>query len=312
MKKFRPVWTALLVILGLVALAGGYLHHRTIAVLQPAGEIGTKERNLIIACLLLSTIVVVPVFILLFTIAWRYREGNTRATYTPDQDGSRALETVWWLIPAALLVVISTITWRSSYALDPYKQIDTDRPTLHIQVVAMDWKWLFIYPHENIARVNAVDVPVGTPVEFDITSDTVMTSFWAPALGGQMYAMPGMSTHLNLVADKAGDYSGVAANISGKGFADMKFTVHALPPEAYGDWLRAMHHVPQHLTTAEYNKLTKPGVITQPTEAKHGYSSVQPYLYDTIMMKYMTPDVTSVNQTSQQKLIVPTHTGDSS
>lgn len=290
MKKHGAIWSGVLALAAIIAATGWYLHRHAIPVLQPAGEIGTKERSLIIFCAALSITIVVPVFSMLIFFAWKYRESNTKADYKPDQDGNWKAETLWWAFPGILLAIISVITWRSSYALDPFKPLNSNKKTLHIQVVAMDWKWLFIYPDQHIARVNVVDIPVGTPVEFDITSDTVMTSFWAPQLGGQMYAMPGMVTKLNLVADKAGDYNGVAANISGKGFADMKFTVHALPPEIYGHWVDIMHHIPKnHLTAAEYAKLAKPGVITNTSERDSGYSTIDPNLYDTIVMKYMMP-----------------------
>jgi cytochrome o ubiquinol oxidase subunit 2 len=291
MKTRGKILAVAALLLAVVVLAGVYLHRYPIAVLQPAGQIGHKERNLIIFTASVSLVVVVPVFILLGLFAWRYREGNPRGRYDPKLEGSSKLETVWWLLPGLIITLIAVVTWRSSYALDPFKPLQGRKP-LHIQVVAMDWKWLFIYPDQNVARVNAVDIPVGTPVEFDITSDAVMTSFWVPQLGGQMYAMPGMTTQLNLEASKAGDYHGVAANISGKGFADMTFTVHAMPPEIYDDWLQNMHRVPQHLTDLTYNQLAIPGTLT-PADLGIGkqytYSSVQPGLYDTIVMKYMMP-----------------------
>ncbi|HSX05833.1 MAG TPA: COX aromatic rich motif-containing protein [Candidatus Saccharimonadales bacterium] len=289
MKKHLKLWLGIVLLLAIVGGTSMLLRGHTVSILQPVGEIGQKEKNLITFTVLLSLVVVIPVFILLGYIAWHYREGNTRAKYSPNLEGSAVAETIWWLIPTALLVIISVVNWRSSYALDPFKPLSSSKPTLHIQVVALDWKWLFIYPDQHIARVNVVDIPVGTPVDFEITSDTVMTSFWAPQLGGQMYAMPGMSTHLNLVAAKAGNYDGVAANISGKGFADMKFTVHALPPDIYGDWLQIMHRLPKHLTASDYANLARPSVITQPNEFNNGYSTVDPTLYDTIVMKYMMP-----------------------
>lgn len=289
MKTKYKIGIGVILVAALVAVTGWYLSRHTIAVLQPAGKIGTDERNLMILCISISGGIVIPVFGLLGYFAWKYREGNRRAKYDPEFGGSKLAETIWWLVPSVLLVIIATITWQSSYALDPFKPLKSNKPTMHIQVVAMDWKWLFIYPDQHIARVNAVDVPVGTPVEFDITSDTVMTSFWVPQLGGQMYAMPGMTTKLNLVADKPGNYSGVAANISGKGFADMTFTVHALPAPVYNDWLQVMHRLPKHLTSQEYARLSAPSVVTQPTEHDNGYSAVEPGLYDTITMKYMMP-----------------------
>ena len=289
MKKHAKIWLALGVVAAVVAAMSWYLPRHVVAVLQPAGEIAHKQLNLIIICSVLSGLIVVPVFSLLIYIAWKYREGNQTAKYTPEFESSWKIETIWWLVPTMLLLIISVITWRSSYALDPFKPLKSDKPVLRIQVVAMDWKWLFIYPDEKIARVNTLDIPVGTPVEFDITSESTMNSFWVPQLGGQMYAMPGMTTKLNLVADKAGDYRGVSANIGGKGFADMHFMVHALPPDVYDIWLGVMHRLPNHLTADEYAKLTKPGVVLNPTERSNAYSSVEPGLYDKIVMNYMMP-----------------------
>jgi cytochrome o ubiquinol oxidase subunit 2 len=254
-------------------------------VLQPAGEIGTKERNLIIFCSLLSITVVVPVFWLLGYFAWKYREGNKHAVYDPEHGGSVLAETIWWLVPTVLIGIIAVITWRSSYALDPFKSLASNKPTLHVQVVALDWKWLFIYPDQHVASVNEAAVPVGTPVDFEITSDTVMSSFWDPQLGGQMYAMPGMSTQLNLQAAKVGDYRGVAANVSGKGFAGMKFAIKAMPSQGFTNWITTAKHSKQGLNTGSYARLARPSENNKPAY----YGSVGPELYDTIMMKYMMP-----------------------
>jgi cytochrome o ubiquinol oxidase subunit II len=227
---------------------------------------------------------VLPVFAILGYILWKYREGNTRAKYSPEQEGSRLAETIWWMVPTVLLVILSIVTWRSTYALDPYKPLPSKNGTLHIQVVAMDWKWLFIYPDQGVASVNEAAIPVNQPVDFELTSDTVMSSFWAPALGGQMYAMPGMATHLNLEASKLGSYNGSAANISGKGFAGMKFVLKALPAGEYDQWLRSASRGPS-LDDASYATLSRPSENNKVTYYKLADSG----LYDTIMMKYMMP-----------------------
>jgi cytochrome o ubiquinol oxidase subunit 2 len=292
MKKHLKIWFGIAVGLAVIGVTAMYLRQHMVSVLQPVGQIGHKERNLIAFTAALSVVVVVPVFAMLGYFAWHYREGNKRATYKPDMDGNALAESVWWLIPTILLVIIGTITWRSSYALDPFKPLASSKKTLHVQVVALDWKWLFIYPNQNVASVNQVAVPVGTPVDFEITSDTVMTSFWAPRLGGQMYAMPGMSTHLNLMAGKPGSYDGVAANISGKGFAGMKFTVKAVSDSQFTSWIQAAQKVPHGLTAASYAALAKP---TANNPVRY-YQSVQPALYDTIVFKYMTP--TPITQTA--------------
>lgn len=286
MKKQIKIWMGILLGLAIIMLTGWYLDHHLVAVLQPAGEIGHKERNLIIFCALISVVVVVPVFSMLGFFAWKYREDKPRGRYNPHLEGSAKAETIWWLIPTALMVVISTITWRSSYALDPYKQLSHPGvSTLHVQVVALDWKWLFIYPDQHVASVSQAAIPVDTPVDFEITSDTVMTSFWAPQLGGQMYAMPGMATQLNLQASKTGDYRGVAANISGKGFANMTFTIKALPKTDFTTWVTHTKHTPEPLNARTYADLAHPGIAKKPAY----YGSVDPALYDTIMMKYMMP-----------------------
>lgn len=288
MKKYAKIAFAIALAVAITSVAGWFLRRHTIAVLQPAGEIGYKERNLIVFCAALSVAVVVPVFSMLGYFAWKYREGNTRAKYTPDVGGNGLAETIWWLIPTVLMVIISVLTWRSSYALDPFKPLPSKDAEVHVQVVALDWKWLFIYPDQGIATVNEAAIPVGKSVDFDITSDAVMTSFWAPQLGGQMYAMPGMSTSLHLKADKTGAYPGVAANISGKGFAGMKFTIKAMPSQQYAAWLGKVRQSPSVLTGSAYARLARPSQNNKPSY----YKSVQSNLYDTIVYNYMTPSKT--------------------
>ncbi|HSX07072.1 MAG TPA: COX aromatic rich motif-containing protein [Candidatus Saccharimonadia bacterium] len=291
MKKHAKIWPGLILIVAIVVLAGWYLHHHVVAVLQPAGEVGRKERNLIAFCAALSVLVIVPVFTMLGMFAWKYRESNVRAKYSPELEGNNLAETVWWLIPTALIAIIAVITWRSSYAMDPFKRLDTSKPTLHVQVVALDWKWLFIYPNQKVASVNEAAVPVGVPVDFEITSDAVMTSFWAPQLGGQMYAMPGMTTHLNLEATKLGSYGGVAANISGKGFAGMKFTVKAVDTTDFNNWLNVAKRSTTKLSATTYAQLARPSENVRPSY----YGAIDSGLYDTIVMNYMMPSTAQIN-----------------
>src|SRR5580700_9838221 len=195
-KKFR-VTALIVVILGFLSVAGWYLHHTNIPVLEPKGPVGLQERNLLFFGAALSLVVVIPVFTMLFFITWKYREGNTKAKYSPDFDHSRIAETIWWLIPAVLITILSVVGWNSSHTLDPYRPLSSKTPQMTIQVVALDWKWLFIYPQQHIATVNMVQFPKNTPINFEITSDSVMNSFWIPQLGGQIYSMPGMSTQLH-------------------------------------------------------------------------------------------------------------------
>lgn len=253
--------------------------------LQPAGEIGQKQLDLILFALGLSLIVVIPVFSMTILIVWRYRETNKKAKYSPEWDSNKLLEAVWWGIPAALIIIIGSVIWTSTYALDPYKSISSPQPTLNIQVVAMDWKWLFIYPEQGIASVNYLQVPKNTPVRFQITSDGPMNSFWIPQLGGQIYAMPGMETRLNLIANKDGDFRGSSANLSGQGFAGMSFTARSGSNLDFQNWINIAKISGASLDHNAYYNLSKPSKNNKVTY----YSSVDKDLFDQIIMKYMAP-----------------------
>lgn len=207
------------------------------------------------AALLLSTLVVIPVYVMTILIAVRYRATNHKARYTPDWDNNNRLELVWWGIPMVIIGVLSVITWTSSHSLDPYRPIASSHKAIEVQVVALDWKWLFIYPGSRIATVNQVVMPQGVPVDFNLTSDTVMNSFWIPQLGGQIYAMPGMSTQLYLEADKLGSFSGSPANISGAGFSRMMFTAKSVTPQQFTQFILTAQRQRNPLTTASYAQL---------------------------------------------------------
>lgn len=270
-----------------------YVRTHTIAIFQPIGTLGIKERNLMILALTMSAIVVIPVFAMTIAIVWRYRESNQRKTvYQPDFDRSRLFESIWWGVPIIIIAILSVVTWNSSHALDPYRPLASRQPTLHIQVVALDWKWLFIYPDQHIATVNLAEIPVGQPVDFAVTSDTIMNSFWVPQLGGQIYAMPGMSTHLQAQATQAGDVLGSPANIAGKGFARMDFTVRAARPADFNQWVKRAQTTNRNLTAIAYEALARP---SDNVPVRY-YSPVQDGLYDTIVMKYMSPMSAMTNQ----------------
>ena len=286
-KKYKAAVIALVVLIILTALAG-YLRTHNVAVLEPAGEVGQKERGLIIFAVLLSVLVVVPVFALAIFIAVRYREGNhkknRKVKYSPDWDHSRLFESLWWGIPIIIIGILSVVAWVSSHALDPYKPLASTTKPLTIQVVSMDWKWLFVYPAQHMASVNLVEFPVDTPINFEITSDTVMNSFWVPNLGGQIYAMPGMSTQLHLMADKIGSFPGSSANISGSGFSGMTFTAKSVTQADFNKWTAAAQTSPS-LNLAAYEELAKPTKNNPVTY----YSSPTGALYDYTVMKYMEP-----------------------
>lgn len=283
-KSIKIILIALLVIV-IVALSINLIGGGNVAVLNPQGTIAEQQRNLIVFTVMLSAIVVIPVFIMLFAFAWRYREGNTKAKYTPNKDSNWLLEVVWWGIPCIIILVLSIVTWRTSHSLDPYKPLDSNVKPVKIQVVALQWKWLFIYPEQDVASVNLVTFPAKTPVNFEITSDAPMNSFWIPSLAGQIYAMSGMSTKLHIMADKPGVYEGASANISGEGFASMKFKAKATTKDDFEAWVRSAKNSGNDLTLESYNQLARPAIAKQPKL----YDLKENNLYDTIVMKYMMP-----------------------
>ncbi|MDB5169710.1 MAG: Ubiquinol oxidase subunit 2 [Candidatus Saccharibacteria bacterium] len=270
----------------LFALAARYLYTTPMPVLQPAGPIAAGQKQLMITAFLLMLIIVVPVFILAFGFAWRYRESNTKAVYKPNWDHSRIIETIWWLIPTALIVLLAIMTWHGTFKYDPYKSLaSSGQKELTVQVVALDWRWLFIYPEQKVASVNELRLPVNTPVKFEITADAPMNSFWIPQLGGQVYAMPGMGTTLHLKADRSGRFYGSSANISGQGFADMHFIAVATSDASFKNWVKDARQQPP-LTKAGYDRLAQP----QRNRAVITYGQPVDNLYGTIMSKYMNMD----------------------
>jgi cytochrome o ubiquinol oxidase subunit 2 len=280
-RKTKLAVAAILALAGLL-LAAYYISNANIAVLDPAGSIGKQERDLIYLAVGLSMIVVIPVYFMLFFFAWRYREGNKKAKYQPDFDRSRIIESVWWGVPLAIITVLAIAAYQSSHSLDPYKPLQAKVKPLSIQVVALEWRWLFIYPEQNIATTNLVQLPINTPVSFDVTADAPMNSFWIPQLGGQIYAMSGMSTKMHLIADKTGSFQGVSANISGKGFADMSFTVNTVSRSDFDKWVGFVRRYRTELSLDSYQRLAKPTIDT----SIDYYSQVSPGLYHQVVNKY--------------------------
>ncbi len=262
-----------------------YLLYGDIAVLNPKGIIALEESNLIIISTLLMLIVVIPVFILSFIVAWKYRAGNKKAKYDPDWDHSTLAESIWWGVPFAIVIVLSIITWKSSHTLDPFKPIKASTKPITIQVVALQWKWLFIYPEQNIATVNFFQFPEKTPVSFEITADAPMNSFWIPQLSGQVFAMPGMKTKLHLMADEVGSYRGSSANISGKGFAGMTFVAKSSTQTDFDTWVESVKQSPHLLSLDAYKQLATPSE-NNPVAS---YVLTREDLYNWIVMKYMMP-----------------------
>ncbi|MBX9923970.1 MAG: ubiquinol oxidase subunit II [Rhabdochlamydiaceae bacterium] len=260
-----------------------YLCRTPMAVLNPQGEIGVKEKDLILICTWLMLIVVIPVLIMTVVFAWKYRASNKKAKYDPKWDNSVTAELVWWSFPFIIVIILSVITWKSCHDLDPFKPIVNKGKAMEVQVVALQWKWLFIYPEEKIATINWVQFPKGVPVHFKITADAPMNSFWIPQLGGQIYAMPGMSAELYLVADEYGNFRGSSSNLSGEGFAGMIFSAVSCTPEEFKKWVDEAKSSSLRLNGKEYEKLVEPSQ-NSPVSL---YVLETPDLYDRILMKYM-------------------------
>lgn len=266
-------------IVGYIALRGG------VPILQPEGLIAAQQRDLLFIATGLMLLIVVPVFALTFYIAWKYRAGNRKAKYSPEWDRSNILEAIWWGFPLLIIIVLAVYTFISSHQLDPYRKLESAKPPVNVQVVALQWKWLFIYPDLGIASVNELGIPEKTPINFKITSDAPMNSFWLPSLGGQVYAMSGMSSKLHLMADKTGTYNGGSANLSGEGFAGMKFKAVSLSETDFSNWVQTVKRTSAPLDKAEYKKLAKPSK-SHPVMT---YALAEKNLYDMIIMKYMGP-----------------------
>jgi cytochrome o ubiquinol oxidase subunit 2 len=234
-----------------------YFFSDKIAVLNPMGRIAAEQKELILTASWLMLLVVLPVFAMTFFICWKYMADNPKGEYTPDWDNSWAAEAVWWGFPFIIICILSVITWKSSHALDPYREIASDTKPLTIQVVALQWKWLFVYPEQQIATVNFAQIPENTPINFELTADAPMNSFWVPQLGGQIYTMPGMRSKISLIADKPGSFYGTSANISGVGFSGMTFTIQASPQEEFEQWVAKVKQSPV-LNEKEYLELAQP------------------------------------------------------
>ena len=254
---------------GLMLLCIALLAGCDTIVLNPFGDIAAQQSKLIVVSTILMLIIIVPVIVLTLFFAWRYRHSNTEAAYEPDWDHSTMLELIIWGAPLLIIIALGTITWISTHTLDPYRKLsrlDENRPIpanvkpLVVEVVALDWKWLFIYPEQGFATVNELAVPVDVPVSFKITASSVMNSFYIPALAGQIYAMPGMQTALHAVINKPGVYEGFSANYSGAGFSDMKFKFHGMTQQDFDQWVVAAKADTNVLKRAQYQQLEQPSI----------------------------------------------------
>lgn len=268
--------------LGLTLLLSGCQY----ALLNPKGLIAADEKHIMIVAVLLMLLIVVPVIVMAYVIAWRYRASNTKAQYSPTWSHSNLIEIICWSIPCLIIGVLGTVTWISTHQLDPYRPLDnqTQKP-LVIQVVALEWKWLFIYPEQHIATVNELAFPANVPVEFDITAEGPMNSFMIPQLAGQVYAMAGMRTKLNIIANEPGTYHGLSTNFSGNGFSDMNFDVQVGSTADFNAWVAKVKASPLQLTDSVYAALVTPSE----KNAVAYYADNNTTLFDNTIMKAMMP-----------------------
>ena len=257
-------------------------------VLNPAGDVAVQQRDLLIWATVLMLVIIIPVIVLTLLFAWRYRHSNAEARYEPDWDHSTHLELVVWAAPLLIIICLGALTWVGTHLLDPYRQIGRiapgqpvaiDAKPLEVQVVALDWKWLFIYPQYGIATVNELAAPLNRPIDFKITASSVMNSFYIPALAGQIYAMPGMETRLNAVVNTAGSYQGISANYSGAGFSGMHFTFKGLADADFDNWIAGVKAASGTLDRTNYLSLERPSE----NEPVRLYASVDAQLYDAVL-----------------------------
>jgi cytochrome o ubiquinol oxidase subunit 2 len=263
----------------LVLSASSLVACRRAGVLDPQGPISAAERLILFNATGIMLVVVIPVIIMTLAFAWWYRASNARATYRPDWEYSGQIELVVWAIPAMVVLLLAGVTWIGAHQLDPRAKLESAVKPLRIEVVSLDWKWLFIYPDHRVAAVNELVVPSGTPLEFILTSASVMNAFFVPQLGTQIYTMPGMTTHVTLQADHPGDYPGLSSHFSGDGFSDMHFVVHAVEPEAFSRWVAATRSDRPELNGAGYAALTR----ASSNVAVQDYGAVEPMLYEHIL-----------------------------
>lgn len=281
MKRVVNIAVPILIALGLVAWFYFLIEGKQIDVLNPSGEVADSQRSILLFTTLLSSIVVIPVFGMLLFFAIKYRAGNKKATYSPEWSENKVLEGLWWGIPILIIGVLGVVTYQTSHSLDPYKPLSGGKP-LEVQVVALRWKWLFIYPEQQIATLNHVPLPVDRPVTFKMTADAPMSAFWIPALGSQVYAMNGMASELNLKARKIGEYTGYTTNINGEGYAKMTFNTKVMSEADFATWATNASTSVGRMNMKEYETLAEPKSVTD----ERTYKLANAKLFDSIVEKH--------------------------
>lgn len=272
-----------------------------LVVMSPSGDIATQQRDLIIVSVVLMLIIIVPVIFLTLFFAWKYRHTNESATYRPDWHHSTRLEVLIWSAPLAIIIALGAVTWASTHQLDPYRPLSRldssrslpeDQQTLAVEVVALDWKWLFFYPELGIATVNELAAPVDVPISFKLTASSVMNTFYVPALAGMIYTMPGMQTRLYAVINREGRYDGFSGNYSGDGFSRMRFQFLGMQQADFDQWVEKAKREGTSLTRDAYMALEKPST----REPVRYYQSFDPGLYDAIVNLCVAPGKVCMNE----------------
>jgi cytochrome o ubiquinol oxidase subunit 2 len=254
-------------------------------VLDPVGPVGADASAILIDSLVIMLAIAIPTILIAFWVAWRYRASNTRAEYLPYWSYSGRIEAVVWAIPILTVIFLSGLIWEGSYKLDPFRPLPSKTPPLEVQVIALDWKWLFIYPQQGVATVNQLVVPAGTPVHFRITAASVFNGFFIPRLGSMIYAMPGMVAQLNLQADRPAELFGVSSHFSGDGFSDMQFEVKSVPPAEFANWAAGARGAGPVLDRAAYGLLARQSQRVTPFT----YRGVDPQLFWSVATQKIPP-----------------------
>ncbi len=272
-----------------------------VVLLHPSGDVAVQQRDLLLASTVLMLLIIIPVMVMTALFAWRYRQSNKDAPYEPDWHHSTGLEVAIWSAPLAIIVALGALTWISTHVLDPYRPIarigpqqavPADAKTLEVDVVALDWKWLFIYPSLGVATVNELAAPVNTPIAFKITSSTMMNALFIPAVAGQIYAMPGMQTQLHAVINTPGQFTGFSSNYSGQGFSDMNFKVYGMTKAGFAQWVQSIKAGGGTLTRPIYTVLAEPS----DAEPVRRYATVDPTLFGAIVNQCVQPGQLCVSQ----------------
>jgi cytochrome o ubiquinol oxidase subunit II len=254
-------------------------------ILDPQGPIGAAEKTILIDSVGIMLAIVLPTIVAIFAFAFWFRASNTKAFYWPDWEYSGRIELVVWSVPALTVILLGGVAWLGAHHLDPAKPVEGSPEPLTIQAVSLDWKWLFIYPDQKVATINTLTVPAGVPLQFQLTSASVMNAFFIPQFGSMIYTMNGMTTRLNLQADTPGTYQGLSAQFSGDGFADMHFDVHVVPPQQFSKWAQDASNVQQALDARSYEQIAKPSMKNEPAI----YRLADPELFRSIATQKIPP-----------------------